>query len=73
MTTITRQQLTDCVNPHELQHAELAERFNRKFLWIWGGIVTNDIITLTPAVKDQLRAMFSGWPETMKNLTPYLA
>lgn len=68
MTTITRQQLTDCIDPHELQHADNSKRFNDQFLWLWGGIVCNDIITVSPACKSQIRSMFQGWTQTQKNL-----
>ena len=69
MTTITRQQLTNCIDPDELQNKDNAKRFNDMFLWIWGSIVTNDVISVTPEVRAQLNAMFHGWPITRKNIT----
>lgn len=68
MVTVTRQQISDCIDADELVHEERSEQFNRRFLWLWGAIVTNDTINVTPELKHQFRSMFVGWPNTIKAL-----
>lgn len=72
MATVTRQQITDCVDADEMIHSERAEQFNQKFLWLWGAIITNDTINVTAELKHQFRAMFTGWPVTVKALRTLL-
>lgn len=68
MATITRHQLRSCVNADELAHKDNAERFNQHFLWLWGAMVTDDVITVDADLKDQLNAMFHGWPKTRERI-----
>lgn len=66
MKTVTRQALTDCVNPQELKNDKLSKDFNQFYAALWLGIVKNDTIRVTDALKAQLHTMFADWPKTLK-------
>ena len=74
MATITRQALTDQIDPEELADDARMETFQRARAWLFLAITQNDVISKTPALAAQLRSMFPerDWPRTRRNLDQLL-
>lgn len=72
VTPITRKQLVDCVDLADFHDQDALRKFQEKFLWLWGAIVTDDSWEVNDARAKQLRTMFSQMPNTLRNLEALL-
>ena len=72
MTTITRQALTDQIDPVDLLHGKKSEHFQRTFAWLFLAISQNDVISVTDPLRAQLDVMFRDMPATRGNLKTLL-